>query len=102
MWSVQTRGARSGCFCCFSCPPRLPPTSGTGRGGALSTCLFLVAVDVGSDLEEAKLRALVAATRTAWNGTTNYVGGTYKVTTTDAGGVTVDAHTHRIARVNMT
>jgi hypothetical protein len=46
--------------------------------------------------------ALVAATRTIWNGTTNYVGGTYKVTTVDAGGVTVDAHTHRIARVNMT
>lgn len=46
--------------------------------------------------------ALVAATRTAWNGTTSYVGGTYKVTTVDAGGVTVDVHTHRIARVNMT
>ena len=46
--------------------------------------------------------ALVAATRTTWNGTTTYVGGTYKVTTVDAGGVTVDAHTHRIARANMT
>jgi hypothetical protein len=30
------------------------------------------------------------------------VDGTYKVTTAEIGGVTVDAHTHRIARVNVT
>lgn len=46
--------------------------------------------------------ALVAATRTAWNGTTNYVAGTFKVTTADAGGVVVDAYTNQIARVNLT
>jgi hypothetical protein len=46
--------------------------------------------------------ALVAATRTAWNGTTSYVAGTFKTTTVDAGGVTVDAHTQHIARVNVT
>jgi hypothetical protein len=45
---------------------------------------------------------LVSATRTAWNGTTNYVAGTFKTTTADAGGVTVDTYTNRIARVNVT
>ena len=43
---------------------------------------------------------LVSAQRTTWNGTTNSVGGSFKTTTTDAGGVTVDAYRHLVARVN--
>ena len=45
---------------------------------------------------------LIAAKRTAWNGTTNYVAGTLKTTTVSAGGVTLDTLTHEIARVNVT
>jgi hypothetical protein len=45
---------------------------------------------------------LIAAKRTAWNGTTNYVAGSLKTTTVSAGGVTCDTFTHEIARVNVT
>lgn len=45
---------------------------------------------------------LIAAKRTAWNGTTSYVAGTLKTTTASAGGVTLDTLTHEIARVNIT
>jgi hypothetical protein len=38
--------------------------------------------------------------RVTWNGTTNYIAGTFKVTTADAAAVTVDTFTSKIARVN--